>query len=202
MALPACPVFRGQAAAACSGPLRALVWLRRLSPPVFSSCTTCAGTPVLPAPAATCTTRRRRLSLKGDSTTCCSGGMFSSCRMLARVRGAAVADSANTARGCRTLVSRWPNLHAQPGQQDMRQYSPCSSSMQEFGTAQMWATIMTDMQDNLAAVCMLGVLCACAPEVSGPEALAPLCHAMRLIHHHKPQLAGLLEVPEAGHDRG
>lgn len=32
--------------------------------------------------------------------------------MLARVRGAAVADRASTARGCRMLVIKWPSLQA------------------------------------------------------------------------------------------
>lgn len=66
--------------------------------------------PSLADPGGTGTTRSLRLLLSGDSTTWCSGGMCSSCRMLARVAGGAVAVSASTARGCRWFVSRWPNL--------------------------------------------------------------------------------------------
>lgn len=100
--------------------------------PVLSSCTMCVGTPVLAAPAATCTTRRRRLSLKGDSTTCCCGGMWSSCRMLARVRGAAVADRASTARGCRMLVIKWPSLQARTHNTSTVTSQTCASTQRQL----------------------------------------------------------------------
>eukprot|EP00878_Enallax_costatus_P034204 GHUV01037884.1.p2 GENE.GHUV01037884.1~~GHUV01037884.1.p2 ORF type:complete len:111 (+),score=25.27 GHUV01037884.1:386-718(+) len=71
--------------------------------PDVSSCTTPALTPPPFVAPLQWITLSRRLSLRGDSTTCWSEGIASSWRMQARVGGVAVAVRASTARGRSTL---------------------------------------------------------------------------------------------------